>query len=90
MSDLVGPPVQGGAYILGQKKKLDEFEPFGEPAIAEMVAAAQQLIDTGAPQEIPAGMPIRDLCRLARTLQLMAERIKELEAENDEESHEEE
>ena len=66
---------------LGGPKSLAELGPFKDEDVDRYVAGMEQMLQQGQPMEVPAAMPTGDLCRLAYTLKVRGDRIKELEAE---------
>lgn len=67
-------------YIIGQPKCLAELEPVPAEEIAGLAAFLDQQIREGTPLEIPQAMPLRDMARMIRTIQVLQEEVQKLAA----------
>lgn len=75
-----GKPLGRGALVGGPKTLMD-LGPFKDADIEQFINTFEAMLVAGQPLEVPAALPTGDFCRLACTLKVRGERIKDLEAQ---------
>jgi hypothetical protein len=76
-----GKPINlGSAINIGGPKSLEDIPVFPDATIDEMAAGMDGMIKQGTPLEVPAAMPLLQLAGVARTMVVLRDRVKELEA----------
>jgi hypothetical protein len=58
-----------------------DLGPFKDEDVERFINGFETVLAAGQPLEVPAAMPTGDFCRLACTLRVRGDRIKELEAQ---------
>jgi hypothetical protein len=70
-----------GGVRVGGPHTLADVEPFDEVTVQQFITGCEGFIRQGTPLEVPAAMPIMDLCRMARTIRDLQLRVAELEVQ---------
>ena len=80
-----GKPINIGAgTIIGGPKTLDDVAPFNDDTIDAFADGALQMLSMGQPMEVPAALPLGQLIQIAKTMVTLRDRVRELEAEAEE------
>jgi hypothetical protein len=66
--------------IIGAPKSIDEFPVFADQEINELINGMENLVKSGVPGAVPAGIPIVQLARIASTIKAYHELAKKMAA----------